>query len=711
MQSAISLERKVPDTQFFSVHGVWGWLFVQVGLQRERAFLWSPVFFACGIGAYYALPVEPPALAGVFVFLFFLSFYGVFFRGRAERFFYPAVAVLLMMAGFCAAQFRTLVVDAPMIERETGPVEMTGTVFSVEDLEGYKGQKIVFGDLRIEDLSGDDTPRRVRLSYRADPPLHVGERVKLLVMLHPPSTPVIPGGFDFRRYMFFQQIGAVGFVYKNLGIIEKGGAVSNTLERLRQRIDERIIAALPGEDGTIAAALMVGKRGAISEGNRDALRGAGLAHILAISGLHVGLMSGALFFVLRFIMACFPVFALRYPIKKIAAVMAFCGALAYMMIAGATLPTQRAVLMSGVVFLAIVLDRSAISMRLVAFAALVVLAVAPESLLSASFHMSFAAVAALVAFYDATRGFWSAMYRKANVLRKVQMYFLGVCMTTLIASAATGFYALYHFQRFAVLGLVANFMAVPLMAFVIMPCALLAFLLMPFGFEFVPLWLMGKAIGQVLVTAHWVSALPMASWQVGAWPIAALLWFTAAGLWLCLWRGVGKVLSLAFFVCGVWSVYAVQMPAVLVSQSHKLVGVYDGHDLYVNTKRADKFTLENWERALGLGENSMVVMRGTAKNGVYGCDDDACRLSVQGLRIEVVRNLYALAQACVWADVVVVQNGVDRVPDYCRSKIMIDRFASWRSGAYAVFSDQGDPHVTTSLQKTGVRPWSLVRRH
>ena len=185
---------------------------------------------------------------------------------------------------------------------------------------------------------------------------------------------------------------------------------------MRLVASERILAALPGESGAIAAALMTGARGAIPEATLTAMRDSGLAHLLAISGLHVGLVAGLLFFGIRALLALVPALALRYPIKKWAAAAAALGAFAYLALTGASVPTQRAFMMVGLVLLGILLDRSALSFRLIAWAAVVVLAVAPESLLSPSFQMSFAAVAALIAAYEVLRERWRSLFAGGGVL-------------------------------------------------------------------------------------------------------------------------------------------------------------------------------------------------------------------------------------------------------------------------------------------------------
>lgn len=709
MHQAQSLVRKESRINFFLHSHAYGWCVEQVLLQRPQIFLWIPVFLSFGIGAYFSLSIEPPLLFGVLWALLMVSIYFLFFRARSNLTLIFC-AIFLVFSGFVAAQVRTNLVYTPILEKKMSTVEIIGTVLSVEDGEDGKGQKVIIGDMQIEDLAQEQTPRNVRLSYRAKPELIVGQRIKALANLTPPATPVMPDAFDFRRYMFFQSIGAVGFIFNAPEILEqKSSGILIAIENLRQVIVERVKAAVPEREAALIIALTIGKQGGISQDDRDAMRDAGLSHILAISGMNFSLMAGTVFFALRLGMAAIPRIALNYPIKKISAVAAFIIVILYFLISGMSIPAQRSVLSTGAVFLAIFLDRSPISLRLVAFAAIIVLIIAPESLLSASFHMSFAAVVALIAVYDSTRSYWEKLIKRGGFLNHIALYFVGVCATTIIGSFATGIYALYHFQRFAVLGLIANFVAVPLIAFIIMPFSLVAILLAPFGMDWIAYRVMGFAAIEILDVAHWVAKMPLASWKISAWPFSTLVFFTLAGVWVVLWRDFGKVLAVPLFVCGVVAIFMSQKPIALASASHKIFGFYDGAEsLYVNSTRTDKFTRENWERALGLPEDGSIFMvQSAADNLPYHCDSEACRVDVQGIKFSLVKDVYVLAQECEWADSLIVEDSVESRPKNCGDKIIIDRFDTWRDGAYGFYkTENGQVFVRNVAQTLGDRPWT-----
>jgi len=270
-------------------------------------------------------------------------------------------------------------------------------------------------------------------------------------------------------------------------------------------------AALPGETGAIAAALMTGDRGGIPQDVTNAMRDSGLAHVLAISGLHMVIMAGTVFWLVRALLALSPSLALRFPIKKWAAAIALLAAAFYLALSGAAVPTVRAWIMMSIFLIAVMLDRPALTMRNVALAALAILIVEPESLFDPSFEMSFAAVIGLVALYE-----WLSRRDRAR-LRDVSPVWrglrfggglvFGAAMTTIVAGTAVAPFAVYHFHRMSHFGLMANMIAAPLISLLIMPMAVIALIAMPFGLEAWPLYAMGSA------STSWLT--PPNGWPLG----------------------------------------------------------------------------------------------------------------------------------------------------------------------------------------------------
>lgn len=689
--------------------------------EREQWALWLPVAMGLGILGYFALPVEPPwwiglgwTAAGVLVL-----------RWRGRDVLGAALAGWVIAAsglGFAAAQIRTAWVATPLLAERLGPVEIEGRVVDRE-IRADGAQRVVLGDLRVQGLSTGATPRQIRVTINrkhADE-VAIGARVGLRAVLLPASPPLAPGAFDFQRHAFFQSIGAVGFSVGPAGAVaedDKPWSSSVWLEALRERVGERIRRAIGGPAGPLASALLIGDRAGIPEPVMQAMRDAGLAHLIAISGLNFALVAGILFFVVRGALALVEPLALRYPIKKWAAVVAFLGAAFYFAVAGPSPPTERAFLMVGIVLLGIMVDREAISMRLLAWAAAAILLVLPDALLGASFQMSFAAVMALVAAYEGLRGPVARWRSERGPVGKAALYVGAVVLTTVIGSAATGIYAAYHFNRFPLYGLAANLIAVPITAHWIMPWGMLAFALMPFGLEDWALVPMGWGVGWIIATAEAVASWPGAVALLPAMTVASLLAASLGLVWLCLWRERWRLLGIVPIVFAFAALACVRGPDLLVSGDGRMMAVRgaDGR-LLVSDYQADRLTTETWLRRSGQSvaepwpdagaKRGRGARPAVAERDELRCDGRACLYRQGGTSVALVREASALAEECASVDVVVSAVPVRRG---CRGpSLVIDRFALWREGAHALWFDAARVRVETVGQDRGDRPW-VARR-
>ena len=568
--------------------------------ERERWFLWLPVAMGIGIALYFVLDSEPHAWAGPVVLAVTMASVVAGWRRPSLRL--VAVVVATAAFGFCVAQWRAHDVAAPVIEERTRSVVVSGRVAGVETRP--TGIRVVIDEPSVGDLAAERTPRRVRITVRTrghSP--RPGEWIRVRAVLMPPPPPAAPGAFDFPRQAWFKGLGAVGFAVgkiEHLADAESALSLSLWLNGRRQVIAERVREKLAPESGGVAAALMTGDRGGIPKDVVAALRDAGLAHLLAISGLHVGLIAASLFVAVRGLLALWLVVALRFPIKKWAAAVSLGGAFTYLLLTGATIPTQRAFLMTGLVLVAVILDRVAISMTLVAWAAVAVLLHSPESILGPSFQMSFAAVVALIATYEFLRKRWGEWRAGAGLPRRAFLYLGGVALTTFIAGSATAPYAAFHFNRFVDYGMAANLAAVPVTALWIMPWSVVAYLLMPFGLDGLALAPMGWGIEFLVFVARTVAGWPGSVTLLPPMPVVSLVAITFGGLWLCLWRGRWRLGGLVGFVAGAVVMTAAPTPDVLIAGDGRLFAVRDGAGgLILSSSRARGMTAETWLRLHG----------------------------------------------------------------------------------------------------------------
>ena len=651
-----------PPADLAARRGRLEWLWDTLIAERDRWILWLPVALGIGIAAYFSLAGEPPALAGPALVVGAITVVALSFRHF--RYLVPAIALATIALGFAVAQWRTHDVAAPVIAKELRHRAVTGNIVSVEPRGGRF--RITLDVAAIAGLSAPQTPVRVRLTASAGQygGVRPGDRVSVRATLRPPPAPALPGGFDFRRIAWFQQLGGIGFATGNVTVepTDTGtgrgrlAMFSDLVQSTRLAIAERVGAALPGVPGAVAAALMVGERGAIPADVRTAMQQSGLAHLLAISGLHVGLVAGFVFFALRAALAAWPGLVLRYPVKKWAAAAALSAIAVYLVLAGATVPTQRAFIMTGLILLAVILDRRGISMRLVAWAAALVLLIRPEAFLSVSFQMSFAAVIGLIAVYEVVGDKFRRSLGNRGFGSRLAVYLASILLTTVVASLATAPFAVFHFNQFAVYSVVANLVAIPIAAFWVMPLIVVSLVLMPFGLEGAVMPALGVGIELIVGVATSVSSWPGASLNVAAPPVIGLTLAVAGGLWLTLWQTRWRLAGVLPIVLGLASIAATEPPNVLVSPDGKLTGVL-GRDgvLLVSSGRAQSFVRDQWLRRTGASSWRAFPEPGEGRVAGMRCDLASCVFHDGERTVALVREGRALPEDCRTADILVAR--------------------------------------------------------
>jgi competence protein ComEC len=554
-------------------------------------------------------------------------------------------------------------------------------------------------------------PARVRVTLnRGAPPLVIGDRLLVLANLSPPAGPAVPGAFDFQRVAWYQQLGAVGYALAPATVIERGrpDGLVRTIDSLRADLAARILHVLPGPAGGVVASLLVGEQTAVDKDVAQAMRDSGLAHILSISGLHIVFAVGLVMGLVRYGIALVPPLALRVDAKKVAAVLALMAALFYTALAGAPVPAQRACAMAAFALLAILLDRTALSLRLVAWSAVIVLVIAPESLTGASFQMSFAAVVALIAGWESAAPWRRRLHERAEVSRHRWVWRLGAALgasllTTLIASIATGAFAAYHFNRLSLLGVVANLLGVPLTGFWIMPWGLLAMLLMPFGLEAVALVPMGWGVDGLNAIAFRVAAWPDAAMLVPSLPGTSLWLLTAGGLWLCLWRRRWRYAGLPVAAIGLM-LGPPPAPDLLMSEDGRVLGLRDERGVvHVASARLDRYVTDAWARRQGQEGARRWTVSAEEQAAGLGCSTGLCRWRKGPWRIALVSDEKRLAEACGSADIVL--STVDAQARCRGPRLVIDRRDAWKDGAHALWLDDLNVRRETANARRSDRPW------
>ncbi len=532
---------------------------IEIEQSHGTVFLLVPVVLIAGVVSYFTLPVEP-ALHNIPSALLVLLVLRYLFRRRNNAAKTVLGALVVFVSGMGLGQWQTLSQDTPMLGSEV-TTRLTGRIVAIEQRPN--------GSVRYTlDVIDTERPRlryapdRIRATARNPARrARLGQGLKGVVRLRPPSGPVRPNGFDFAFNNYFQGIGANGFFLGapvSVPLAPPKWDLRIKIEKIRYWLAQHIRGQSQTIAGTVSAALITGDKAAIPDEVNEQLRRSGLAHILSISGLHMALVAGTLMFVIRTAWATAPGVAPSLPIKKIAALAGFIAIFVYLFLAGASVATQRSFIMLGVMLGALLSDRSAITMRNLAIATLIVVLIAPQATLGPSFQMSFAATMALIAAYQAWTArrnsnqnqFWRKRSTLLTIMQWTGAFIGGLSMTSVIAGAATGLFAAYHFQRIAVFGLMGNLFAMPIVSLITMPFAILATLLIPFGLDGFAYAAMNWSVDMVLDIAAFV-ARHSPSGNVGAITPASAVCMTICLVMLCVLNSRLRYVGLIFVILAI----------------------------------------------------------------------------------------------------------------------------------------------------------------
>ncbi|MBT0956485.1 ComEC/Rec2 family competence protein [Alphaproteobacteria bacterium KMM 3653] len=672
--------------------------------QTGRWLLWAPVAMAIGVGWYFALGVEPSNM--VLTFLGIAALVAVVgARWLPEAAVPLAVGAALVALGVVLAAARSHGVSHPVLTfRYYGPIE--GRVVAI-DRSASGAVRLTLDGVWLQDTAPARMPRRVRVSLHGDAPQAApvpGQHVMLTGHLSPPAGPVEPGGFDFRRHAWFLRLGAIGYTRSPVmqrAPPEGGGALA--LFRFRTHVSRAVQARLEGDTGAFAAAILTGDRAAISPGAMEDLRRSNLAHLLAISGMHMGMLTGVVLGMLRLGFALWPRVGLRIPGKKLAALGALAGAAAYLAMSGGAVSTQRAFTMVAVMLFAVLLGRRAISLRAVALAALVLLVFTPEALFGPGFQMSFSATVGLVAVFGWLRD--RAQARGRPSAAPVWLRWVGaLVVSSAVAGAATAPFAAAHFNRIADYGLIANLLSVPVMGALVMPGAVASAVLAPLGLEGVGLWVMELGLRWILAVAHWVAGMEgSVTWVVSppGWVLPCL---ALGALWGMLWVGhlrwlgaLGPVLALIGWI-------GAERPAVLISDTGGLVGVMGPQGRVLSKPRGDGFSARSWLENDGDGATQAEA---AARAGFTGEGAQRAIDLAGGWRLRHASGKRAAAalEARCGREVIVTNQRLEQRPE--GPCVVLDAAEMRARGSIALVpQENGPPQIVSARAVAGDRLWS-----
>jgi len=717
-------------------------------------FLFIPFFLGAGIIGYFTLPFEPDWSELAVIFGCVIGFARLLRRCRAGQiicFFLLAAA-----AGFLCAKAETARRATIMLEK-SGFTHIAARITAIEQQE--KGDyRLIVTLLASRDPALRPAPQNLRLSVRHLPAgAKLGSGLEGLVFLRRFTGPAHPGGYDFAFQNYFRGIGGQGnfagqprlLALPPLPLSER---LALQLALLRQAINARIKAAIGGETGAVATALITGERAGISAAANQALRLSGLAHILSISGLHMALVAGMVVLLCRRVLSLFPLFSSRRAAGKIAAFIALLVAALYLALSGADVAAERSFIMVAVMLMAVICDRAAISLRNLALSACVILLWQPHEIMGPSFQMSFAATAALISAFAswsryrhrkaaraeraaAGQGLPRAAYKPlsgigAHIHARLLTPLLATCASSVLAGAAGGLYSAYHFNNTAPYGVVSNALALPLMSLLVMPFALLGTVLMPLHLEVWPFRIMAVGLSGVEKLAYWVAGFSPAGNPGFIAPSCLLL--VSGGMIMLLFLQTGlRLFGLIFIAIGGLVYAATPLPLALAAENGRLIAAFNADKtLSLSTNRPPAFLVRDWQRAFAMAAALPPISGDEAAAGAkpaalkpprFVCHNAFCRIRLRnGAVLALAAAPPAEEQACREGDIIMLNFLADNRPAAerpaaaaCKGKIVVTlrdlallgaagfRLPLWRpGGAVKPVWAAGAP----------LRPWNAYRR-
>ncbi|MDG6094680.1 ComEC family competence protein [Acetobacter sp. AN02] len=688
--------------------------------ERARLPLWLPVGLAAGVLLFFQLRSEPPlwpAATAACAGLALLCAGWRYITGRIA-----GCALMMIGVGFSAAWLQIhRMPPLPELPREA--VIMTARIQAVDSLpdrDGAAGSRRITVSESVFDtpLSEGMPPLRrtlrIRLQDTDRTPLAPGNGITLRALLQPPPFPAWPGARDEQLVAWVRGEGGTGRALDPVTPEQNNPQGASFIEALRETVASRIAARLPRTDGAITATLLAGVSSAIPAADRMAFAASGLAHLLAVAGLHLGIVMGLVMSASRLLLALWERSALTWPCREIAAFTALAAGAGYVVLTGMHLPAVRSLAMAALVVLALMTGRRAASMRGLAVAAVILLLSGPASLLDVSFQMSFAAVMALIAGYEVLRGPLMRLAGEGQWYRRFLVHVAGLALTSFLAGMATLPVSVAHFGEIQPFFIVANLLAVPLTALWVLPAGLLSLILMPFHLEGPMLSVTGAGVHVIVGMAREVASWPAARIAAPAMPGTGLALFLFGLCWLCLWSRRWRLAGLLPMLAGAVSPWFVSLPDIMIASDGGVIGIRGDNAVLIAGKSRDGWRAQrDWSQALALPSELLEAEESRPADGlVCGQEGPAgyCMVS-RGLQSVLLRvsdrtdGLKPVPDGM--CDGVSLFISVSPARRGCPGVRTLDRFTAWREGAQSVWLRGSDVQVRSDRGLTGARLWEM----
>lgn len=664
----------------------------------RRLFILLPFGLIAGLTGYALLPFEPDWPVYLIASCLCLSLLVGALFSQSLTLWRAGIQVGAVWAGFCLLPMHGALFGTPMlIFPAYGEYEaVVDEIISVDAQQ----RRLIVSEITPVGESRAVPIRRARLSLPVETELFPGDRLRAKLRLAPIPGPVLPGAHDGQFHSYFIGVGAYGTAtgaVENIGGGDEGN-VGRRIQALRSGIAERIDAVLEGDSAAIGKAMVMGDQSAITDETREVMAASGLAHIYSISGLHLSIVAGGIYWLVRLVLASFPALV-AWPVKKIAAVTGIVSALLYLLLAGGVdnIPAFRSTLMLALVFGAVLAGRRALTMRNVAVAALLIIIIDPASIFRPSFQLSFAAVVGLIGIYEMPR---KQREGDPGRLARLGRTVSATAWTSAIAGLATLLFSAYHFQQTAPLGVIGNVLALPFVGLVIMPFGVLSVLAMPLGLDAPFLWAMGWGIDRLVdvaeLVAGWSTGLTgnplLSGWTLLA-GLVALAWFAFLE---SRWRLLAPALALPIIL-----MFGLEpRPDVLIADTTQAVAIRDGEGMGLATGRVGSFAVDVWS------QDYQTEIAGSHSGA--RCDSIACVVQTPDFSVSVVKSAAAFAEECGMHDLLIARI---EVPKLCSGGQIIGAEQLRRGGVHWLHWEEGAGRFDIRPAISDViRPWRVLQR-
>lgn len=674
---------------------------------------------AIGIALYHSLDYEPSlwlTFGLLPAFIIFFIFFILFKKDKISFLNKPIAILVFCFLGFILAHLQTIIIDTEVLNDPLNNVRIEGNI-KYTQINPHGFQKVIVDNIKIVSPSSGIHLKTAQLTIRSKKEiLQYGDNISVKVDLFPPQLPVLPEEYNFRRSFWFEGIGAIGFARGHVSILSRNTSdsiyhLNILLNQIRQSLNRKIIAILPQDEASIAQALILGDQGSIPEKIIKNMQNSGLSHLLSVSGLHLSLVCVLTFGLFRRLMILYPFSRVQWPRKKIAALLTIIIAFFYLLLTYAAVPTQRSFMMIALVMTGIIWDRQVIGLYTLAWAGIIILIFNPYSLLTASFQMSFVAVAVIITIIrkDEINKKNSKQFNlnTSNLffVRFFQYIFQLLRMSFWISLAITPI-TLYHFNQASLYGIFANLLAIPITSFLVMPAALMGVLLSTIHWESIPFIIMGKGIHWILDIADFIAQLSYATLHLHFISLLSAIILTFL-IFLILTPAVSYKKSIIVLLLGMafFTAKNPKNPDIIILMNEKmLVLKNNANDYLVLTSKKNSFLLKIWQD--NLGKITLIPWKYFYKHPNFLCDYAGCSYKMQDKTILILWKNDPAEYSCNTADLII--NMSEKAFIFCPNAIPIIQKSLGQSIYWGWIKYQ-KLKILSTTDLFGNRPW--IKNH